>query len=161
MIDSEEKRLKALKWTAVKNIWGIGHRLEKRLLLKGCKTAFDFTQLSDDWVRSNFSITEWRLKKDLEGIPTIGFENKRNKTIYATTRSFEQSYSDIENITERISTFAAQCASQIRAQKSSCHMIIVMLRSDRHKKKAEQHSASKLLFFHTLQILPLPLQKLL
>ena len=46
------------------------------MLLKGFKTAFDFTQLSDDWVRGNFSITEWRLKKDLEGIPTIGFEIK-------------------------------------------------------------------------------------
>ena len=147
VIDSEEKRLKALKWTAVKNIWGIGHRLEKRLLLKGCKTAFDFTQLSDDWVRSNFSITEWRLKKDLEGIPTIGFEIKEIKRSIATTRSFEQSYSDIENITERISTFAAQCASKLRAQKSSCHMIIVMLRSDRHKKNAEQHSTSKTIVF--------------
>ena len=66
VIDSDEKRLKALKWTAIKNVWGIGRRLEKRLIVKGCKTAFDFTQLSDDWVRLNFSITEWKLKKDLE-----------------------------------------------------------------------------------------------
>ena len=147
VIDTEEKRLKGLKWTAIKNVWGIGRRLEKRLTLKGCKTAFDFTLLSDEWVRRNFSITEWRLKKDLEGIPTIEFEIKEIKRSISTTRSFEQTYSDIEDITERISTFAACCSEKLRAQKSSCHMIIIMLRSDRHKKNTEQYSASKTVVF--------------
>ncbi|MDG2443956.1 MAG: Y-family DNA polymerase [Flavobacteriaceae bacterium] len=147
VIDTDEKRLKGLKWTAIKNVWGIGRRLEKRLILKGCKTAFDFTQLSDEWVRRNFSITEWRLKKDLEGIPTIEFEIKEIKRSISTTRSFEQAYSDIEDITERISTFAACCSEKLRAQQSSCHMIIVMLRSDRHKKNTEQYSASKTVVF--------------
>ena len=143
VIDTDEKRIKALKWTAIKNVWGIGRRLQKRLEAKGCKTAFDFTQLTDDWVRTNFSITEWKLKKDLEGIPTIALEIKEAKRSIATTRSFEYTYSDIENIKERISTFAASCAEKLRDQNSSCHMIIVMLSSDRHKKDAEQHSASK------------------
>jgi len=147
VIDTDEKRIKALKWTAIKNVWGIGRRLQKRLEAKGCKTAFDFTQLTDDWVRNNFSITEWKLKKDLEGIPTIALEIKEAKRSIATTRSFEYTYSDIENIKERISTFAASCAEKLRDQNSSCHMIIVMLSSDRHKKDAEQHSASKTVIF--------------
>jgi DNA polymerase V len=147
VIDTDEKRIKALKWTAIKNVWGIGRRLQKRLEVKGCKTAFDFTQLTDDWVRTNFSITEWKLKKDLEGIPTIALEIKEAKRSIATTRSFEYTYSDIENIKERISTFAASCAEKLRDQNSSCHMIIVMLSSDRHKKDAEQHSASKTVIF--------------
>lgn len=147
VIDTDEKRIKGLKWTAIKNVWGIGRRLEKRLMLKGCKTAFDFTQLSDDWIRRNFSITEWRLKKDLEGIPTIDFEIKEIKRSISTTRSFEKAYSDIEDITERISTFASCCSEKLRAQKSSCHMIIVMLRSDRYQKNAEQYSASKTVVF--------------
>ena len=147
VIDSDEKHLKALKWTAIKNVWGIGRRLEKRLIVKGCKTAFDFTQLSDDWVRLNFSITEWKLKKDLEGIPTIEFEIKQTKRSIATTRSFEQTYSNIENITERVSTFAACCAEKLRAQKTSCHMVIVLLSSDRHKRDVAQHNASKTIVF--------------
>ena len=98
-------------------------------------------------MRRNFSITEWRLKKDLEGIPTIEFEIKEIKRSISTTRSFEQAYSNIEDITERISTFAACCSEKLRAQKSSCHMVIVMLRSDRHKKNTEQYSASKTVVF--------------
>ncbi len=143
VIDSEEKRIKALKWITLEDVWGIGRGLQKRLKLKGCKTAFDFTQLSDDWVRKSFSITEWKLKKDLEGIPTLKLDEIKTKRAIATTRSFEYTYSDIDNIKERISTFATSCAEKLRKQESSCHMIIVMLSSDRHKKQLQQHRASK------------------
>ena len=102
VIDSEEKRIKALKWTKLKDVWGIGPALHKRLSQKQCKTAYDFVQLPDMWVRKTFSITEWKLKKDLEGVPTIEFEIKQTKRSIVTTRSFEQTYSDIENIKERI-----------------------------------------------------------
>ncbi|WP_298754120.1 Y-family DNA polymerase [uncultured Psychroserpens sp.] len=143
VIDSEDKRIKALKWIKIEAVWGIGYGLQKRLKAKGCKTAYDFTQLSDDWVRKTFSITEWKLKKDLEGNSKILLDEPKNKRAIATTRSFEYTYSDIENIKERISTFATSCAEKLRKQGSSCHMIIVMLSSDRHKKDLEQHRASK------------------
>ena len=100
-----------------------------------------------------------QLKKDLEGIPTIEFEIKQTKRSIATTRSFEQTYSDIENITERISTFAACCAEKLRAQKTSCHMIIVLLSSDRHKRDVAQHNASKTIVFPYPTILHLALQR--
>ena len=64
VIDTEAKRLKALKWTPIEKVWGIGYALHKRLAQKQCKTAFDFVQLPDLWVRQSFSITEWKLKKD-------------------------------------------------------------------------------------------------
>ncbi|OUR98211.1 SOS mutagenesis and repair protein UmuC [Flavobacteriales bacterium 33_180_T64] len=143
VIDSEDKRIKALKWIKIGDVWGIGRGLQKRLKAKGCKTAYDFTQLSDDWVRKTFSITEWKLKKDLEGNSKILLDEPKNKRAIATTRSFEYTYSDIEDIKERISTFASSCAEKLRKQGSSCHMIIVILSSDRHKKDLEQHRASK------------------
>jgi DNA polymerase V len=147
VIDSEEKRLKALKWIKLEDVWGIGRRLEKRLKAKHCRTAYDFTQLSDDWVRKNFSITEWKLKKDLEGISKIKLDEVKSKKAIATTRSFEYTFSDIENIKERISTFATSCAEKLRKQESSCHMIIVILSSDRHKKDLQQHRASQIVKF--------------
>jgi len=140
IIDSDEKRIKALKWTKIGNVWGIGSRLKKRLQDKGCITAYDFTQLSSDWVLKEFSIVEWRLQKDLQGISKIPLEDAvSSKKMIATTRSFEYTYSNIDNIKERISTFAASCAEKLRNQKSSCHMLIVQLSSDRHKKEMQQH----------------------
>ena len=142
IIDSEEKRLKALKWIKIKDVWGIGYGLQKRLKIKNIKTAYDFIQLSDEWVRKNFSITEWKLKKDLEGIPTLQLDTPKTKRSIATTRSFEYTFSDIDNIKERISTFATSCAEKLRKQGSSCHMIIVLLSSDCHKKNTPRHRAS-------------------
>lgn len=142
VINSEDKRIKALKWIQLKDVWGIGHGLQKRLKAKGCKTAYDFTQLPDEWVRKTFSIVEWRLKKELEGISKLTLDNLETKRAIATTRSFEYTYSDIDNIKERISTFASSCAEKLRVQGSSCYAIYVMLRSDRHKKNTEQHRVS-------------------
>jgi DNA polymerase V len=148
VIDTEDKRIKALKWTPLKKVWGIGYRLQKKLTAKGCKTAWDFTQLSDAWVLKNFSITELNLKKDLEGVSKITLEDTTSsKKSIATTRSFEYTFSDIENIKERVSTFAASCAEKLRKQHSSCYMIIVLLSSDRNKKDTEQHRTSKTVLF--------------
>ena len=116
--------------------------MQKRLSAENCKTAYDFVQLTDDWIRNHFSITELKLKKDLEGIPTLKLDELKTKRAIATTRSFEYTFSDLDNIKERVSTFATSCAEKLRKQGSSCHTIIVMLSSDRHKKYLEQHRAS-------------------
>ena len=135
VIDSDENRIKALKWTKIGNVWGIGSRLKKRLQAKGIETAYDFTQLPSDWVLKNFSIVEWRLQKDLQGISKIPLEDAvTSKKMIATTRSFENTYSDIDNIAERISTFASSCAKKLREQKSNCHVISVFLRSNKFDK---------------------------
>ncbi len=139
VIDSDQKRIKALKWMKIKDVWGIGRRLQKRLKIKNINTAYDFTQLSDEWIRKNFSIIEWKLKKELEGISMLALETPKTKKSIATTRSFETTFSDLDNIKERVSTFATSCAEKLRKQGSSCHMILVLLSSDRHKKDTPQH----------------------
>ena len=139
VIASEDQRIKALKWTKIEDVWGIGRGLSKRLKLKKCRTAYDFIQLPNAWIRHNFSVVESRLKRDLEGITTLQLDEQKNKKAIATTRSFEYTFSDIDNIKERVSTFATSCAEKLRKQGSCCHMIIVMLSSDRHKKDLNQH----------------------
>ncbi len=143
VIDSEEKRIKALKWINIEDVWGIGRGLQKRLKAKGCKKAYDFTQLPDNWVRKNFAITGWKLKKDLEGISKLKLDEIQTKRAIATTRSFEYTYSDIDNIKERISTFATSCAEKLRKQGSRCNLVYVLLSSDRHKKELGYHKTSR------------------
>ena len=43
VIDTEEKRIKALKWTKIEDVWGIGFRLAKKMQAKGILKAYDFT----------------------------------------------------------------------------------------------------------------------
>src|SRR5690606_15524484 len=133
VIDSEEKRIKALKWTPIEAVWGIGRGHTKRLEKQNVKTAYDFTRLSDEWVRHHMAVVGLRLKKDLEGERTLELDSDVTspKKAIATTRSFEYTFSDIDNIKERISTFASSCAEKLRKQHSSCNVIIVFLKSDR------------------------------
>lgn len=146
VIDTEAKRIKLLKWLPIKDIWGIGFGNTKRLQNKGVQTAYEFTQLSDDWVKRNMSITGLRLKKDLEGEPTILLEDEvQNKKVIATTRSFEFTFSDKENMKERIATFASRCAEKLRMQASSCNVVMVYLKSDRNKRNEAQYRANRML----------------
>src|SRR5690606_22243779 len=49
LIDNEEKRIKALKWLKIEDVWGIGRQHTKRLNAQNVFTAYDFTQLTDEW----------------------------------------------------------------------------------------------------------------
>ena len=142
IIDTEEKRIKALKWIKVGDVWGIGRRHEKRLIAKGIKTAYDFTQLSDVWVKKHMAIVGIRLKKDLEGIPTIKMEDVKRKKSIATTRTFERNHTDIDDIQERVSTFAVTCAEKLRKQKSACNAILVFIHTNGYRKELQQYGRS-------------------
>lgn len=141
LIDSEEKRLKALKWLDVGDVWGIGRRHAKRLNAGGIKTAYDFVNLPDAWVRKNMSVVGLRLKKELEGEPMTGVEEtaKAKKNI-ATTRSFEKGYTKYDELAERIVTFASSCSEKLRAQKSQCNSIMVFIHTNGFRKDLPQYS---------------------
>ena len=136
-IDTEDKRVKALKWTAIGDVWGIGRQHRKRLEALGVKNAWQFTLLPDDWVKKHMSILGLRLKKDLQGLPSIQLEEVPSpKKGIATTRSFEGTLTAFSDLEERVSTFANSCAEKMRKQGSSCTALLVFLRSDPHKKGA-------------------------
>ena len=130
IIDTEEKRIKALKWTKIEDVWGIGRKHAKRLKQKNILTAYQFTQLSDAWVRKEMAVVGLRLKHDLEGKPTLDLEGPRNKKMIATTRSFETKYATYDEISERVSTFTASCAEKLRRQNCHCNMVTVFIQTD-------------------------------
>jgi DNA polymerase V len=139
IIQTEESRLKALKWLKVEDVWGIGRQHAKRLWHVGVKTAFDFTQLSDAWVRRNMSVVGLRLKHDLLGIPTIQMEEINPKKSITTSRSFERNLSDFEEVRERVVTFMVMSAEKLRRQKSCCTSFYLFLRTNSHREDLEQY----------------------
>ncbi|MCX6180620.1 MAG: SOS mutagenesis and repair protein UmuC, partial [Bacteroidetes bacterium] len=114
----------------------------KKLKSIGITKAYDFTQLPDEWVKKNLSIVEYRLKKELEGVPMTDLEIKKPKKNIATTRSFDTNYKDFDTIKERVSTFAATCAEKLRKQKSNCNALLVFLHTNEHRKDLPQYNKS-------------------
>lgn len=144
LIDKEEKRIKALKWLPIHEVWGIGRRHSKRLYSMLLKTAFDFTQLPNAWVKKNMSITGVRLQRDLQGIPTLQLEKdigEASKSILVS-RSFEHNYTQLHELQERISTFTASCAEKLRKQHSHCNSLLLFLHTNRNRKDLPQSHQS-------------------
>ncbi len=141
VIDSEEKRVKALKWLKIEDVWGIGRQHCKRLNTMGIVTAFDFTLLSDGAVRKHMGVVGLRLKHDLQGIPTLDLEEEvQSKKNIATTRSFATNYTDFEKINERITTFTVSCAEKLRKQNSCCSTLTVFIRTNRQRDDLPQYN---------------------
>ena len=141
-IDTEEKRIKALKWLSIEDVWGIGNRHAKRLRAIGVNTAFQFTELSDAWVKSNMSVVGLRLKYELEGKQTNDLEEPQKKKSISTTRTFETNYTDYSKIKERISTFSTTCSEKLRHQKTVCNSVLVFIRTNSHSNNSQQYSRS-------------------
>lgn len=141
VIDTEEKRIKALKWIKIEDVWGIGRRTYKKAILRNIKTAYDFIQPQhEDWIRKEMGVIGLRLKYELEGKSVLDLEPEiQQKKSIAVTRSFPKQISDYDALKERISTFATVCAEKLRKQKSCCHSIIVMLLIDKHKYESKQY----------------------
>ena len=142
VINTDEKRIKALKWTKVEDVWGIGRQHTKRLQYFGVKSAFDFTQMADGWVRKNMSVVGLRLKRELEGKRTLEIEYLKVKKNIATTRSFDKNYRTFEQLKERIVTFSVTCSEKLRKQKSCCNSVMVFVHTNFFREDLPQYSKS-------------------
>jgi len=139
-IETEEQRIKALKWLKVEDVWGIGRRHALRLQEMKVLTAYDFTQLTDRWVRDMMTVVGLRLKHDLQGIPTLQMEDVKDKKNIATTRTFDRNYTDYELIRERVASFAVSCGEKLRRQGSCCNSLMVFLHTNGFRDDLPQYS---------------------
>lgn len=125
IIDSDEKRIKALQKTPVGYIWGIGRRTTKTLEYYGIKTAYDLAQKSRSWVRNKMTVIGERTWLELHGEPCITSESVVEKQQICTSRSFGTMVTDFDSLRESVANFAASSTSKLRKQKCLAQGIIV------------------------------------
>ena len=140
VIDTDEKRIKALKWLPLEDVWGIGRRQAVKLKAAGMRTAYDFTQADREWVRKNMTIVGVKLQDELNGIPCMEMNPVEKKQSITTTRSFEKAYKSLDELRERITTFAASSAESLRKQNSLCRSLMVFIETNRFGEPFEQYS---------------------
>ena len=128
VIDTPEKRIKALKWTKIGDVWGIGRRLGKKMIAEKILTAFDFVQPKHQiFIKRQMGVVGLRLIAELNGDSVLGLDEPENKKSIAITRSFPKKIKEYDALRERISTFATVCGEKLREQKSCCHTLTVFL----------------------------------
>lgn len=140
IIDSDEKREKALGSFPVGEVWGIGGRHAARLESVGVNTAYDFTRLPTSWVHRHMTVTGVRTYRELLGQSCINLESLRaDKKQICTSRSFGVMVSDFATMSEAISTFAVICAGKLRKQKSFAVSLMVFVHTNHFRTDLPQY----------------------
>lgn len=140
IIDTEEKRIEALKRTEIGDVWGIGHRHAKRLALHGVNNAYDLTQMPQGWVRQQMTVVGERTWKELNGESCIDMEQVAPpKKQICTSRAFGETVTDIEGLEEAVSTYASICAAKLRKQKSCAGSLMVFIHTNNFREDLPQY----------------------
>ena len=143
VIDSEEKRIEALKWATIKMIWGIGSKHAKRLKKIGIFTAYEFTQLPEEWVRKNMTVVGVRIWNELKGQPSIKFKTMpKPKKGISTSKSFGKKIEDLGMIQEACSYYISEVSEVLRNQKSCATYLQVFLHTNYFSDRDKQYSNS-------------------
>lgn len=151
IIDTEDKRTKALQLTGIGDVWGIGRKQAAKLEKQGVRTAYDFTQLPGSWVRKNMTVTGERTWKELRGISCIDMEiAPPAKKQICTSRSFGKMVEDIDTMSEAIATHASTCAKKLRQQKSYAMSLMVFIHTNNFREDLPQY------WKNTIVQLPIP-----
>ena len=140
MIDSDEKRIKALKLYPIGDVWGIGRRYAAKLESLGVKTAYDFAAHHGDWVKLTFNnIVIQRTWRELNGEDCVPNEELAKKKSICTSRSFNGMISDFDSLKTQVSNYAARCAEKLRQQGTVASSVGVFLNTNAFREDLAQY----------------------
>ena len=141
LIDTDERRHKALSLFPIEDVWGIGRQISRKLDYMGIRTAAQFADKKESWVRSHFNITTMRTWKELNGESCISIEELPQKKSICTSRSFTgEGISDKDVVEEAIANFAVRCAEKLRRQGSVCQGITVFAWTSRFNENVPEYT---------------------
>ena len=140
MIDTEEKRRKALSMFELADIWGIGPRSFAKLQTLGITTPLQFADKPGDWVLRQFHKPGYQTWLELNGHPCIDTSEIIRRQTISTSRSFGKMISDAEQLRASVATFAASCCNTLRAQESAAGSVSVFACSNRFREDLQQYS---------------------
>ena len=150
MIDTDEKRRKALEMFSLKDVWGIGRQTLAKLNYLGIYTPLEFADKKETWVRNHFTRPGVQTWKELNGISCIDTTEVMQRQTICTSRSFGEMVTDYDALRASVANFAASCANKLRAQHSLAASVTVFVASNRFRDDLPQYSGGQTM------ILPVP-----
>lgn len=140
MIDTDERRQKALKLYPIEDVWGIGRRYAARLQSMGVKTAYDFASLHGDWVKATFNnINIMRTWQELNGLDVVPNEELAKKKSICTSRSFNGMIADLPTLRTHVANYASRCAEKLRSQGTVASTVGVFLHTNAFREDLAQY----------------------
>ena len=140
LMDTDDKRIKALKLFPIDDVWGIGRRYTARLKEYGINTAYDFAAKPQSWVRAILrNIVIERTWRELNGQDCVPNEQLAAKKSICTSRSFASMITDLDELRTHVSNYAVRCAEKLRQQGSVASIVAVFLNTNPFREDLPQY----------------------
>jgi len=129
-LESAEQADEILSKMPVRDIWGIGSRLNKWLNTQGILTALQFKQANEGLIQKKMGVVGQRLLLELKGYSCLPIEVMPNpKQETCVSRSFAKPVTNLGELKEAITLYLSRAAEKIRNQKQRANILIVFIRS--------------------------------
>jgi DNA polymerase V len=127
----------------IDDVWGIGRRLNAKLLSCGIDTAGKFIMLPQSYLQRIGNINLVRTQQELKGIDCISISsvNIAHKSIM-NSRTFGHVITKKQDIADAIISFAQSCARQLRQEGSAAQVVTVYIRGDHFRQDLPFYSNS-------------------
>ena len=143
IIDTTEKRIKALELTPINDVWGVGRQLSKHFQKYGIYKAIDFANMPYDYIKRIVNINGQRTWRELNGKPCIDIETiTPDKKQICTSRSFSKEITEIDTLINAVSSFSTIVSRKLREQKSYAVSISVFIHTNAFRTDQEQYFKS-------------------
>ena len=139
-VTETHRRKKLMSLMPINEIWGVGRRLNKRLLSQQISTAFELSQMDIGQVRKQFSIMLVNTIRELKGESCIPLDNApAPKKQIVVSRTFSKRVTELGFLEEAVSDYAARAAEKLRKEGKACKVLSVFIRTNPFRKQDVQH----------------------
>lgn len=129
----------SLKKISIADIWGIGRGWYKKLSEIGIKSAYDFANIDDIFLRKMSNVVLTRTALELRGVICNELESFKPRENIMSSKSFGTMQTELSDIENAISCYCKRAVEKLRGQKLVATKISVFIISNKHRKDLPQY----------------------
>ena len=135
-IMDEKRRRKLMSLMPVREVWGVGSRINRKLNDMGIETALELAEMDTKLIKRKFSSVLERTVMELKGYSCIGLEQQpKTKKQIVVSRTFSKKVRDLEFMNEAVSDYASRACEKLRKENQYCKMISIFMRTNYFRKQ--------------------------
>ena len=100
--------------------------------------SYNYVSMPQDWVYKNLGLGGLRVWNELNGKESVEEERDEARQSICTSRSFAETITDIQELSARVSDFAAKCAEKLRQDGTAAYCINTFLYTNRFREDKPQ-----------------------
>lgn len=127
----------------VREVWGVGRKLEEKLVGQGVVTVADLRAMDPAIARRLHSVVLERTVRELQGTPCLDLEEVApNKQQIIASRSFGAPVYEVNELAESVRAYMTRAAEKLRRQDSVAGAVAVWIETNRFRPQDAQYCAA-------------------